>query len=151
MDALREAFSQTTTGGRHAPSRPENGTFTPRNSPRIPDLQFVQISEITICYFTHLFLVFGGPTPLECPESRPPPVQTTAEVEQTRPVRGLCSDWANRVLVRCCTPSGAMLARCSRGRDQNGGTRLVGGGSWWLPGALASAHAHACRVVFGLI
>ena len=120
-------------GGGHPPSRAGNGTFTPRNSPRIPDLQFVQISEITICYFTPLFLVFGGPTPLECPESRPPPVQTTAEVEQTRPVRGLCSDWANCVLVRCCTPSGAMLARCSRGREQNDGTRLVDGGFWRTP------------------
>ena len=117
-------------GGGHPPSRAGNGTFTPKNSLRISDLQFVQIFEITICYFTPLFLVFGGPTPLECPESRPPPVQTAAEVEQARPVRGLCSDSADSVLVRCCTPSGAMLARGSRGRDQNGGTRLVGGGFW---------------------
>ena len=64
---LREAFSQTTTGGRHAPSRPENGTFTPRNSPRIPDLQFVQISEITICYFTPLFSRFRRSYPSRMP------------------------------------------------------------------------------------
>ena len=98
LHLIRDGFcegEQDLDGGRHAPSRPENGTFTPRNSPRIPDLQFVQISEITICYFTPLFLVFGGPTPLECPDSRPPPVQTALEVEQTRPVRGLCSDWAD--------------------------------------------------------
>ena len=79
-------------GGGHPPSRAGNGTFTPRNSPRISDLQFVQISEITICYFTPFFLVFGGPAPLECPDSRPLAVQTAAEVEQTRPVRMLCSD-----------------------------------------------------------
>ena len=82
------------TGGGHPPSRAGNRTFTPRNSPRIPDLQFVQISDTTICYFTPLFLVFGGPTPLECPDSRPVPVQTALEVEQTRPVRVLCSVWA---------------------------------------------------------
>ena len=87
-------------GGGHPPSRAGNGTFTPKNSLRISDLQFVQIFEITICYFTPLFLVFGGPTPLECPESRPPPVQTAAEVEQARPVRGLCSELALPAVVR---------------------------------------------------
>ena len=72
---------QDLDGGGHPPSRAGNGTFTPRNSPRISDLHFVQIFEITICYFTPLFVDFGGPTPLECPHSRPPPVQTAAEME----------------------------------------------------------------------
>ena len=147
-NGLWDAFfegEQDLDGGGHPPSRAGNGTFTPRNSPRIPDLQFVQISEITICYFTPLFLVFGGPTPLECPHSRPPPVQTAAEVEQTHPVRGLCSDWANCVLVRCCTPSGAMLARAVAGDATRMAVRdsLVHGGSWWLPGGV-SKRPRAC-------
>ena len=92
---IRDAFcegEQNLDGGRHPPSRAGNRTFTPRNLPRIPDLQFVQILETTICYFTPFFLDFGGPTPLECPDSRPLAVQTALEVEQTRPVRMLCSD-----------------------------------------------------------
>ena len=72
-------------GGGHPPSRAGNRTFTPRNSRGIWDLQFVQIFEITICYFTPFFLVFGGPAPLECPDSRPLAVQTAAELEQIRP------------------------------------------------------------------
>eukprot|EP00964_Phaeocystis_antarctica_P054983 scaffold32329_cov54-Phaeocystis_antarctica.AAC.1 len=31
--------------------------------------------------FPPLFVDFGGPTPLECPHSRPPPVQTAAETK----------------------------------------------------------------------
>ena len=67
----------------------------------------MQIFEITICYFTPLFLVFGGSTPLECPHSRPPPVQTAAEIEQTRPVRELCSDWAKPLMVPAYHPKHA--------------------------------------------
>jgi len=78
-------------GGRHPPSRAGNGTFTPRNSPRISDLQFVQIFEITICYFTPLFLDFGGPTPLECPHSRPHRRLYKQRRRRSKPARFGCS------------------------------------------------------------
>ena len=50
-------------GGLHAPSRPENGRFTPRNSRGIWGLQFVQISPITICYFYPPFLFWRSYPP----------------------------------------------------------------------------------------
>ena len=38
-------------------------TFTPRNSLRITNLQFVQILEITVRWFTPLLLVSDAPAP----------------------------------------------------------------------------------------
>ena len=115
---MRGGFFTPACEGGHPPSRAGNRTFTPRNSPRIPDLQFVQISATTICYFTPLFLVFGGPTPLECPDSRPVPVQTALEVEQTRPVRVLCSVWAKNQNVLGLPPQTWRHSRFCHCRDR---------------------------------
>ena len=67
---LRVAFlqgEQKKHGGGHAPNRSETCTFTPRNSLRITNLQFVQILEITVRWFTPLLLVLDAPAPLTRP------------------------------------------------------------------------------------
>ena len=61
---LRVAFPQAVKRGGHAPNRSETCTFTPRNSLRITNLQFVQILEITVRWFTPLLLVLHVPCPL---------------------------------------------------------------------------------------
>ena len=67
---LRVAFleaQQKNRGGGHAPNLSESCTFTPRNSLRITNLQFVQILEITVRWFTPLLLVLDAPAPLTRP------------------------------------------------------------------------------------
>ena len=57
-------------------------------------------------------------TPLECPHSRPPPVQTAAEIEQTRPVRELCSDWAKPLMFPAYHPNMWRHSRFYHCRDR---------------------------------
>ena len=67
---IRVAFlegEQKNHGGGHAPDRSETCTFTPRNSLRMPNLQFVQILDLTVRCFTPLLLVLDAPAPLTRP------------------------------------------------------------------------------------
>ena len=68
--SLRVAFleaEQKNHGGGHAPNRSETCTFAPRNSPREPNLHFVQIFELTVRWFTPPFACFGRSRPPDTP------------------------------------------------------------------------------------
>ena len=58
---------QKNHGGGHAPNRSETCTFAPRNSPRVPNLHFVQIFELTVRWFTPPFACFGRSRPPDTP------------------------------------------------------------------------------------
>ena len=64
---LRVAFPEAVKRGGHAPNRSETCTFAPRNSPRVPNLHFVQIFELTVRWFTPPFACFGRSRPPDTP------------------------------------------------------------------------------------
>ena len=78
---LGEAFLHTVTGGGHPSSRPKIRTFTPRNSHRIPDPQFVYVFGTTVRWFAPVFPVFDGPAPLTPALRGRRAVQIASEVE----------------------------------------------------------------------
>ena len=81
---LRVAFfegEQENAGGGHPSSRAKNRTFTPRNSHRIPDPQFVHVFGTTVRCFAPLFPVFDGPAPLTPAIRGRRAVQIASEVE----------------------------------------------------------------------
>ena len=82
--SLRVAFfegEQENAGGGHPSSRAKNRTFTPRNSHRIPDPQFVHVFGTTVRWFAPLFPVFDGPAPLTPAIRGRRAVQIASEVE----------------------------------------------------------------------
>ena len=64
---IRVAFPEGVKRGGHAPNRSETCTFAPRNSPREPNLHFVQIFELTVRWFTPPFACFGRSRPPDTP------------------------------------------------------------------------------------
>ena len=112
-ESLRVAFPEAVKRGGHAPKRSETCTFTPMNSPRVLNLHFVQILQITIRWFTPPLLVLDAPAPLKaatCTNA----YDCGGNMPASMPMRG----FASARVVREPSPQTSPTARFYQCRDR---------------------------------